>query len=433
MGSREDPWFASRRLTALASSLFVTLKKSTTTSLRVLGEPVSRSQGDSMSATTSPGARYVHAGADDHASPAVEPDARQTDTAFGWPPSDADVNDIQVGDTSECREGRCEARIASSVLYVLPTESKALVTDAGKSDGLAAQTLVRAPVELVVQNANRLPAQAPSWNSRSWTAAAIAVCGLAFVTWFEVRSVGVPSSARIVSRHPGETMPLVPAERVGPHVITDVIGQQRVATSAGLQPGTSSPVTHVAPAAPTRSVTPAPVPLPPVAIADNAGARGNYTTDISRMGLSTAAIDSAFVAPTRHAHAAPAGLAERDAAETMRAAFLERRDDERSIHQVIQQYERAYEQLDVNAARAIWPSVDARALARAFDGLKEQKLEFSKCRVAVTTGEATVVCGGRASYVTRVGHHAARTELREWTFRLRKIDANWLIAKAEVQ
>jgi hypothetical protein len=35
--------------------------------------------------------------------------------------------------------------------------------------------------------------------------------------------------------------------------------------------------------------------------------------------------------------------------------------------------------------------------------------------------------------VPRVGRQAARTEPREWTFRLRKIDHDWLIAKAEVR
>lgn len=114
-------------------------------------------------------------------------------------------------------------------------------------------------------------------------------------------------------------------------------------------------------------------------------------------------------------------------------AVTRSREDERGIYQALQQYERAYEQLDVNAARAVWPSLDARALARAFDGLKAQALEFSHCRVALKLSEAVATCGGRASYVPRVGRQAARTEPREWTFRLRKVDQDWLIAKAEVR
>lgn len=109
------------------------------------------------------------------------------------------------------------------------------------------------------------------------------------------------------------------------------------------------------------------------------------------------------------------------------------REDERGIYDVLRQYQRAYERLDVNAARAVWPSLDARALARAFDGLKAQALEFSHCRLAMDTAEATAICGGRASYIPRVGRQAERTEPREWTFRLRKVDHEWQIAKAEVR
>jgi hypothetical protein len=297
---------------------------------------------------------------------------------------------------------------------------------------------------VVVQEGHRPPAQTPSWNRRSWTAAVIAACGLASVTWLEVRSVNShsakaeslrveTSSAGIVSRYPGETTPLIPAERVRPHTLTDAIGQQRAATSAGLQSAASSRVTRVTPNAPARIARRGRVPLPPVAIVGSLGGRGGRTTDLSRMGLPTAAIDSALVPKTLHANTASAEPPRRDAAKMSRGASSNARDDEPNIYNVVQEYERAYEQLDVNAVRAIWPSVDARALARAFDGLKEQKLELGRCRVVVATGEATVVCGGRASCVTRVGDHAARTEPREWTFHLRKIDANWLIAKAEVQ
>ena len=109
------------------------------------------------------------------------------------------------------------------------------------------------------------------------------------------------------------------------------------------------------------------------------------------------------------------------------------REDERGIYQALHQYERAYERLDVNAARAVWPSLNTRALARAFGGLKEQALEFSNCRVAMEPSEATAICGGSASYVPRVGRQATRTESREWTFHLRKIDRDWLIATAEVR
>jgi CheY-like chemotaxis protein len=109
------------------------------------------------------------------------------------------------------------------------------------------------------------------------------------------------------------------------------------------------------------------------------------------------------------------------------------RADERGIYQVLRQYQNAYERLDANAARAVWPSLNTRALARAFGGLKEQSLEFSDCRVAMAPREATAICGGRATYVPRVGQRTVRTAPREWTFQLQKVDRDWHIAKAEVR
>jgi hypothetical protein len=382
--------------------------------------------------------------ADQQTSADSGPDPRQDDEAFVWPPSEADLDAILVWDTKEWREVRLDTNVAPVPSNQLPIESPGRATDTRSSDGLAPETLEHAPLDLVVQEAGRPPAPAPNWNSRSLRAAAIAVCGLTAVTWWEVKipqtrpaqadTVQLKTSpAPIVSRYPGGTMPLVAAEGVRPHAFTHVIGQQRPTASATRDVGRPLVSAATATAGLARIEKAARVPSSPLTIAGNADIRRGRITDIFRMALPTPAVDSLPVPPTPPADAATAALARSDAAETVPAASSKARDEERNIYQVVQQYERAYEQLDVDAARAIWPSVDARALARAFDGLKEQQLEFSSCRVTVAAGEATVVCGGRASYVTRVGHHATRTEPREWTFRLRKIDANWLIAKAEVQ
>ena len=47
-----------------------------------------------------------------------------------------------------------------------------------------------------------------------------------------------------------------------------------------------------------------------------------------------------------------------------------------AIHTVLGRYRNAFSGLDSGAARAVWPSVDVRALDRAFDRLEEQALEF---------------------------------------------------------
>ena len=90
-------------------------------------------------------------------------------------------------------------------------------------------------------------------------------------------------------------------------------------------------------------------------------------------------------------------------------------------------YRRAFASLDADAAKAVWPGVDARVLGRAFDQLHEQQLEFQTCEIVVNAARATAACGGRARYVPKVGSRPVRDERREWTFNLRKVNDDWLI------
>ena len=98
-----------------------------------------------------------------------------------------------------------------------------------------------------------------------------------------------------------------------------------------------------------------------------------------------------------------------------------------AIEGVLGRYRHAFSTLDAGAARAVWPSVDARVLGRAFDQLEQQELEFQKCDIVVTGARATAACGGRARYVPKVGSKSPRDERRQWTFSLRKADDRWLI------
>ena len=52
------------------------------------------------------------------------------------------------------------------------------------------------------------------------------------------------------------------------------------------------------------------------------------------------------------------------------------RNEQSEIQRALGQYRNAYQRLDAEAARAVWPSVDVRALSRAFDSLESQQLEF---------------------------------------------------------
>ena len=93
----------------------------------------------------------------------------------------------------------------------------------------------------------------------------------------------------------------------------------------------------------------------------------------------------------------------------------------------------AYEQRDARLAKAVWPTVNERALARAFEGLRSQSVTFDRCRMNVLSVSADVECRGVMNYVPRVGSQDQRTESRQWTFRVRKGGDQWLITNAQAR
>jgi hypothetical protein len=103
--------------------------------------------------------------------------------------------------------------------------------------------------------------------------------------------------------------------------------------------------------------------------------------------------------------------------------------DEAAIETALRQYEDAYERLDAKAAVAVWPTVDQRALSRAFAGLASQDLVFRGCEVVVGAGAstATASCRGTAEYVQKVGNARPHVEPREWLFTLNKTHGEWRI------
>lgn len=109
------------------------------------------------------------------------------------------------------------------------------------------------------------------------------------------------------------------------------------------------------------------------------------------------------------------------------------RADETRVAQVLNQYARAYGQLDASAARAVWPSVDERALARAFSGLASQDVSFDSCDIDVRGATANASCRGRARYVGKIGSREERNEPRQWRFELRRDGDAWKIETAEAR
>jgi len=112
------------------------------------------------------------------------------------------------------------------------------------------------------------------------------------------------------------------------------------------------------------------------------------------------------------------------------SAPVMRVDEEALVRQTLQRYRNAYEGLDAHSARAVWPTVNESALARAFDGLESQALTFDTCNVSVRGDAAAVVCRGTTRYVPKVGSREPRTEPRTWNFTLRKAGPAWTIESA---
>jgi hypothetical protein len=115
---------------------------------------------------------------------------------------------------------------------------------------------------------------------------------------------------------------------------------------------------------------------------------------------------------------------------TTTAAVAPRSDNSR-VTQVLNQYARAYGQLDPGAAHAVWPTVDERALARAFASLESQDVSFDQCDIDIKGAVASASCRGTASYVGKIGSRQARTEPRQWNFELKLHGDDWKIEKAQ--
>jgi hypothetical protein len=163
---------------------------------------------------------------------------------------------------------------------------------------------------------------------------------------------------------------------------------------------------------------------------------------VATEALPLAARTASGIPEVAKAHAAPVDappppmidIAERAAARATVATAAVLADstpgDEEHIRAALTRWRTAYSALDASAAREVWPSVDARALARAFQALKSQEVRFDRCDLTVNGGSARAACTGRAVYVPRIGRQSPRATSHEWTFELTKNDERWTIASA---
>jgi hypothetical protein len=100
---------------------------------------------------------------------------------------------------------------------------------------------------------------------------------------------------------------------------------------------------------------------------------------------------------------------------------------------VLGRYEQAYDNLDAGAAASIWPSVDVRALTRAFARLNSQDLQLGDCTFAVSENDATAQCAGVLHYARRIGDTKPKTERHVWTIEFVRAGAAWQILRVTAQ
>ena len=86
-----------------------------------------------------------------------------------------------------------------------------------------------------------------------------------------------------------------------------------------------------------------------------------------------APVAAAAARPEPLAKAAPSSPV---ASTPVAAVLTDTASDEADIQSTLTRFRTAYSQLNASAARDVWPSVDARALERAFQSLKSQDLRF---------------------------------------------------------
>jgi len=105
----------------------------------------------------------------------------------------------------------------------------------------------------------------------------------------------------------------------------------------------------------------------------------------------------------------------------------------RAIQTVLGRYREAFNALDARRAFDVWPSVNEKDLARAFESIEEQELSFDQCRIEVVGVRAEAACTGTARFVPRVGNRAAKAQARQWQFEFRKATSGWVINRVEAR
>ena len=206
--------------------------------------------------------------------------------------------------------------------------------------------------------------------------------------------------------------------------VTEPVETRRAVLEEPIRPAGEVPDDYVTrPETTHAAAAPTEVARPPVQ-----AARAPSTLEAPRSpGVDQRAAEADAVVPAAAVtRREPAALASREA-----AVVLPR--EESRVEEVLRRYARAYASLDASAAAAVWPTVDEKALARAFRDLASQNVSFDTCAIDIRGAVANASCQGEASYVVKVGSREQRTEPRTWRFELRRDGEAWKIENAEAR
>ncbi|MEO8257911.1 MAG: hypothetical protein ABI868_11250 [Acidobacteriota bacterium] len=247
-----------------------------------------------------------------------------------------------------------------------------------------------------------------------------------------------------------------PLPSVGAPPISNDNLSQPTARPAGPRPNQTATLApdaavSVPPRAVTRDPSPPPVvappSLPPSARVDATAPAGDPATRDRSIGNEASSppaaapivpregVEAAVVPPA----AVPPGTPDAGAAPTDRVRVTDATPgiaavaDEQRVAAVLKRFTDAYTQLDAPAAKAVWPSVDGRALSRAFDALESQSIAFDDCTVHFAGTEARAACVGNITYVPKIGRRSARTVNRHWSFVMTKSAEGWMITDAQMR
>jgi len=184
-----------------------------------------------------------------------------------------------------------------------------------------------------------------------------------------------------------------------------------------------------APAAvpPPPNVAPATNMIPSVAPPSDSPRPANATNALMTTAAPNPAPDAVTLPATVVPSPPPAAPASTPPADSSSA-----RDERAAIRAALNRYESAYNRLDVDAVRTVWPSLDQRALARAFDSLTAQRVALQSCNVDVSGSTARANCSGNASWIPKIGG-GERSAARKWTFDLSESNGAWRITHVQAR